>query len=61
MGINGKEEVRTGIVNAFKEFLSNPSMWRASPEGLNFSKLEELEVARLKLPFSKEEVHTASF
>ena len=36
-------------------------VWRASPEGLNFSKLEELEAARLELPFSKEEVHTALF
>ena len=47
------------IVNAFKELLSDPGVWRASPEGLNFSKLEELEATRLELPFSEEEVHTA--
>ena len=48
-------------MNAFKELLFDPSMWRASHEGLNFSKLKELEAARLKLPFSEEEVHTAPF
>ena len=59
--VNGEEEARIGIVNAFKELLSDPGVWRASPKGLNFSKLEELEATRLELPFSKEEVHTALF
>ena len=59
--VNGEEEARIGIVNAFKELLSYLGVWRASPEGLNFSKLEELEAARLELPFSKEEVQTALF
>ena len=59
--VNGEEEARIGIVNAFKELLSDPGVWRASLEGLNFSKLEELEAARLELPFSKEEVHIALF
>ena len=59
--VNGEEEARIGIVNAFKELLSNPGVWRASPEGLNFSKLEELEAARLELPFFEEEVQTALF
>ena len=45
--VNGDDEVRTGIVNAFKELLSDPGVWRASPEGLNFSRLGKLEVARL--------------
>ena len=48
-------------MNAFKELLFDPSVWRASPKGLNFSKLEELEAARLELPFSEEEVHIALF
>ena len=59
--VNGVEEARIGIVNAFKELLFDPGVWRASLEGLNFSKLEELEAARLELPFSEEEVHTALF
>ena len=59
--MNGDDEVRTGIVNAFKELLSDPGVWRASPEGLNFSRLGELEVARLELPFTGEEVHSALF
>ena len=49
--VNGKEEARIGIMNAFKELFSDPGVWRASLEGLNFSKLEELEAARLELPF----------
>ena len=48
-------------MNAFKELFSDPGVWRVSLEGLNFSKLEELEAARLELPFSDEEVHTALF
>ena len=38
--LEGDGEVRTGIVNAFKDLLFNPGTWRASPEGLDFSRLE---------------------
>ena len=34
--MNGNDEVRTGIVNAFKELMFDPGVWRASPKGLNF-------------------------
>ena len=40
--LNGTEEVSTGIVNAFKVLLFDPGDWRASPEGLNFSRLADL-------------------
>ena len=46
--IEGDEEVRIGIVNAFKELLSDPGTWRASPEGLDFSRLEVSVASKLE-------------
>ena len=57
--LNGTKEVKTGIVNAFKELLSDPGAWRASPEGLKFSRLNDMEALRLEVPFMEEEVHVA--
>ena len=57
--LNGTKEVKTGIVNAFKVLLGNPGAWRASPEGLNFSRLNDMEALRLEVPFIEEEVHVA--
>ena len=57
--LNCTEEVRTSIVNAFKVLLSDPGDWRASPEGLNFSRLNDTEAIRPKVPFTEEEVHIA--
>ena len=57
--LNGTKEVKTGIVNAFKELLGDLGTWRASPEGLNFSKLNDMEALRLEVPFTEEEVHVA--
>ena len=56
--LNGKEEVNFGIVKAFKELLGDPGGWKASPEGLNFSRLNDLEASSLEVPFT-EEVHVA--
>ena len=56
--MNSDDEVRTGIVNAFKELLFDLGVWRASPEGLSFSRLGELEATRFELPFTEEEVHS---
>ena len=56
--LNGEDEVRTGIANAFKELLSDLGVWRCSLEGLNFSRLDERDAARLEVPFI-EEVHFA--
>ena len=57
--LNGTEEVRTDIVNAFKVLLSNPGDWRVSLEGLNFSRLNDMEAIRLEVPFTEEDVHIA--
>ena len=57
--LEGEGEVRTGIVNAFEGLLSDPGVWRASPEGLEFSRLDALPASKLEEPFSEEEVHSA--
>ena len=46
-------------MKAFKELLGDPGGWRASPEGLNFSRLNDLEASSLEVPFTEEEVHVA--
>ena len=46
-------------MNAFKRLLSDPGVWRASPKGLDFSKLDALAASKLEEPFTKEEVHSA--
>ena len=44
------------MVDAYKTLLSDPDERRASPKGLDFSKLTELELARMVVPFFEEEV-----
>lgn len=51
--IEGEEEVKLGIVNAFKELLSDLSDWRASVEGLTFSQLNESEASLLEAAFTE--------
>ena len=54
--LEGEGEVRTDIMNAFKGWLSDSSVWRASPEGLDFSRLVALAASKLEEPFTEEEV-----
>ena len=53
--ITEEEELKQGIIDAFKSLLSYQGEWRANPEGLNFSRIDQLETTRLELPFSEEE------
>ena len=46
-------------MKAFKELLGDPGDWRASPKGLNFSRLNDMEALRLEVPFMEDEVHVA--
>ena len=55
----GRQDLQEGIVNAFQVLLPNPRDWRAKLEGMDFAKLDEVDVARLELPFTKEEVEIA--
>ena len=45
-------------MNAFKGLLSDPDVWRASPEGLDFSRLDDLVAFTLEEPFTEDEVHS---
>ena len=56
--LEGEGEVRTSIANAFKGLLFDPGVWRASPEGLDFSRLDALAASKLEKPFTEEEVHS---
>ena len=57
--LTGIEEVKLGIVKAFKELLGDPGDLRASPEGLNFSRLNDMEALSLEVPFTEDEVDVA--
>ena len=46
-------------MSAFKTLLTDPGDWRASIDGLSFSRINDEEANRLEVPFSKEEVHSA--
>ena len=58
-GLIGTEEVKLGIVKAFKELLGDLGDWRASLKGLNFSRLNDMEALSLEVPFTEEEVLVA--
>ena len=47
-------------MNAFQSLLFDIGEWRASLDGLSFTRTAESEAARLELPFSKE-VHTTLY
>ena len=57
--MNGTEEVKVGIVKAIKDLFGDLGGWRASPKGLNFSRLNDMEAFSLEVPFTEDEVHGA--
>ena len=59
MWITAEEELRQGIVNAYIPLLSDPREWRASSEGLVFSRLTKSEVVRMEVQFFEEELSAA--
>ena len=46
-------------MEAFKSMLSDIGEWRANLEGLNFQRINEVEVERLETPFTVDEVFIA--
>ena len=62
--INGQwlteeREIKQGMVEAFKNLLSDSREWRASPMGLEFSSINDYEAASLERPFVEEEIKAA--
>ena len=49
--------LRRAIVSAFQDLLSNPGDWRASTDGLLFSRINKTVAQSLEAPFSMNEVH----
>ncbi|RVX22754.1 hypothetical protein CK203_008374 [Vitis vinifera] len=57
--LSEEQEVRTGIVDAFKQLLTEDSEWKADIGGLNLNQISQQEAEILELPFSEDEVHSA--
>ena len=49
-------EIKEEVSRAFQGLLSDPDGWKPNIDGLNFERLEELDVEGLEKPFSEEEV-----
>ncbi|RVW41575.1 putative ribonuclease H protein [Vitis vinifera] len=51
-----EEEIKRGVVGAFKDLLTDPAYWHPSMEGLDFNRIDVEGIARLEEVFSDEEV-----
>ena len=54
-----ESEIKEEVSRTFQGLLTDPGDWKPSIEGLNFERLEEVDVERLEKPFSEEEVFEA--
>ncbi|KAJ9705360.1 hypothetical protein PVL29_003414 [Vitis rotundifolia] len=54
-----EQEIKRGVVGAFKNLLSNPGDWHPTMEGLDFNRIDVEEAARLEKVFTEEEVFSA--
>ena len=54
-----KSEIKAKVSKAFQGLLVDPGDWKPGIDGLNFERLEELDVEGLEKPFSEEEVFGA--
>ena len=62
--VNGRcltkeSEIKEEVSRAFQGLLADLGDWKPSIDGLNFKRLEEVDVEGLEKPFSKEEVFGA--
>ena len=51
-----EQEIKRGVVRAFKDQLTDPGGWHPSMEGLDFNRIGNEDAARLEEVFSEEEV-----
>ena len=54
-----EQEIKEGVVGAFKDLLTDPGGWNPSMEGLDFNRIGDEEAARLEEVFSEDEVFLA--
>ncbi|RVW14627.1 LINE-1 reverse transcriptase-like [Vitis vinifera] len=57
--IQGEQDVRNGIVDAFQRLLTEDSEWKADIGGLDLNQISQQEADTLELPFTEKEVHSA--
>ncbi|RVW16952.1 LINE-1 reverse transcriptase-like [Vitis vinifera] len=57
--VEGEQDVRNGIVDAFQRLLTEDSEWKADIRGLDLNQISQQEADTLELPFTEEEVHSA--
>ena len=54
-----ESEIKEEVSRTFQGLLTDPGDWKPSIDGLNFERLEEVDVERLEKLFSEEEVFEA--
>ena len=54
-----EQEIKRGVVRAFKDQLTDPGGWHPSMEGLDFNRIGDEDAARLEEVFSEKEVFKA--
>ncbi|RVW91675.1 LINE-1 reverse transcriptase-like [Vitis vinifera] len=54
-----EQEIKGGVVGAFKNLLTDPGEWHPSMDGLAFNRIDGEEAARLEEAFIEEEVFSA--
>ena len=57
--LSEEQEVRTGIVDAFQQLLTEDLEWKANIGWLSLNQISQQEADSLELPFMEEEVHSA--
>ena len=62
--VNGRwfteeREIKEEVCRVFQGLLADPGDWKPGIDGLNFERLEEVDVEGLEKPFSEEEVFGA--
>ncbi|RVW13055.1 Transposon TX1 uncharacterized 149 kDa protein [Vitis vinifera] len=54
-----EQEIKGGVVRAFKNLLTDPGDWHLTMEGLDFNRIDVEEATRLEEVFTEEEVFSA--
>ena len=54
-----EQEIKGGVVGAFKNLLTDPGEWHPSMDGLAFNRIDGEEAARLEEVFTEDEVFSA--
>ncbi|WJZ92323.1 hypothetical protein VitviT2T_011325 [Vitis vinifera] len=59
MWLTEEIEIKEEVSRAFQGLLADPGDWKPDIDGLNFERLEEVDVEGLEKPFLEEEVFKA--